>query len=645
MYPKPTVFVRILVPFCAGIGVLRYAVFAKLNLPVCILLFTDLILLFTFNYLYRSIKVYHHKHKLAVLLYLLFFLLGALSVIAQPDALNQSHFSAGKAAYLKIYVADEPTERAGYLRFKARVIAAGTGRKMKKSSGLLMVSQRLDSLHFTGVNYGRVYLIPARWHRVQPPANPAEFDSRSWLANQQIYHQVLLSSGELIPLQEHRGSAVTRFVLAFRKQQVERYRKLISSDEAFAVAATLILGYRADLDAETIAAYSKTGTIHALSVSGMHVAMVYMVLEFALGWMNRKKVLKWLKMTVILALIWYYTLVTGCSASVLRSAIMITMLILTKSLHKNTGGFHILALSAFCLLFSNPNLLWDAGFQLSYLAVCGLIYLHPKICKLISFRWWLLQQTWSITSVSIAATLFTFPLSIYYFHQFPVYFLLSNLFIAVPVAVLMYGGLAILLFRCYFLAPAFEWLLNFMNHGLECIASLPYSAIQQIWITKTELAVLCAAMLFMMNGICDRKKQQLIAGLFLCIIFQGMLLRDKTVARQQMTTITYALRRNYATAFLRSDKAIVLTDLSPKDKLFKFHIQPSLDQRKISSITCIPWDFINRPEKYQKKQEFHIRDHQLWFRHFKIKFESDTLYFENSTLVFKQNKASLVNLK
>jgi competence protein ComEC len=701
MTPERNIIVWILVPFCAGIYVLHDVHFTKLNLLLHITLILNLFLILIFNYLYRSIKVYHHKKKLAIFLYFPFFLFGALCVTTDPDALDSDHFSKKNAEYLKIYVADEPRETAGLLRCKVRIFSTLRKGQKTESCGMLMLSLRPDSGPFHGISYGRVYLIPARFSLIPEPRNPAEFDSKTWMANQHIYHQAFLSFEELVPLHQQRGSLLISFALALRKQQVDLYRKLIRTDEAFAIASTLILGYRAELDAATMDAYSRTGTIHALSVSGMHVAMVYLVLEYALAWMNRKRMLKCLKVIIILTLIWFYALVTGCSSSVIRSAIMLTMLILTRSLHRNSSGYHILALSAFCQLFTDPDLLWDVGFQLSYLAVFGLIYLQPRIYGLVTFRWWPLQQVWNVISVSLAAQLFTWPLSIYYFHQFPVYFLLSNLFITLPVAVLMYAGLAILLFRLYLLAGPFDWLLNFMNRGLAQIASLPYSTIHQIWITQTELILLCTALVLLLKGLCEKKKQLLFYGLSILILFQAMLLRDKAEAHRQMAIIIFSLNRNYAAAFIHSNKAVLLTDLSAQDKVFKFHIQSALDQRKISNTVCFPWDIIHRPGKELKPlKDLQIAGHQLRFRNFRVLFADscfnrreiqgkhdfdaiwlhgnpslklaelrkavryhqiwidatnhnsmiskvakETLNFNHSILVFKQNKASLVNLK
>lgn len=126
--------------------------------------------------------------------------------------------------------------------------------------------------------------------------------------------------------------------LKLRAAQVNKYRKLIKNDEAFAVASTLILGYRADLSKETLAAYSKTGTIHALSVSGSHVAIIFFILDFLLIFLNKKNSLRILKFIIICSLIWIYDLITGLSPSVLRSAIMITISHLLKPLLKTETG-------------------------------------------------------------------------------------------------------------------------------------------------------------------------------------------------------------------------------------------------------------------------------------------------------------------
>jgi competence protein ComEC len=607
-----SIFGKILLPFCIGIWVLQEAGNTKLNSAIQLTTIFLFILVLIINLLYRSLKAYHYKSRIAVLINLLFLALGLLWYSDANQAENSNNFSRYQADFLRISIAGEPQQQGSLLTFKAKVHTTYHLHRRQEVTGYLLVSLPSDLHQPVTLHYGEVYFIPANYKVVEPPYNPAEFDFKSWLALQNINHRIFLQSGELIPSKENKGSGLIRFALTLRKRQIDLYRSLIRDDNAFAVASTLILGYRADLNAETLAAYSKTGTIHALSVSGMHVGIIYLVLNRILKWMDRKLVLKWVKVIILLTLIWFYTLLTGYSPSVLRSAVMLSVFILAKAVHQNTDSYHILYFSAFCLLLYNPFFLWDVGFQLSYMSISGLIYLQPKLEKLIVFRSFWLKKLWSLISLSVAAQIFTYPLSCYYFHQFPVYFIISNLFITLPVILLMYMGITLLMFRLYWISPLFEWLIIFMNRGLEKIADLPYSSINSIWYTKIELILILLFLFFFFTACSQKNKYLLALSLLIFSCFQSLLTYDKIKAGQQQKIILFALNRNYAAAFISKTKAVLVTDLTPGDKAFNFYIQPALDQLKIRTITCLKWD-----------ENIHmnglvIKEHQLMFRNFRV---------------------------
>jgi competence protein ComEC len=587
MAEKPSIFTRILLPFTGGILVSSTAVFAKLNLLLTISILSLFISLFIINYLYSLLKVYHHKEFLAGLIYLFFFFTGILLFYHRNDQNSGDHFSRINTNYISITVIEEPQQKGGTLRFKAEVTQAFWKGKRRVASGRLLVLLQVNPLQSYSVTYGNTYLIAASYQPVPPPYNPGEFDFSAWLANQNIRHRVFLLPAELIPVGTEKGNAFISLALRLRQRETALFRRLIKDEEAYAVAATLILGYRSDLSAETLDAYAKTGTIHALSVSGMHVGIIYLVLEFLLRWMNRRRALEWLKMLLIIALIWAYTLLSGFAPSILRSAIMLSLFLLAKGFKKNTDSFHILSFSAFILLVFNPFFLADLGFLLSYLAVFGLVYLQPKMEGLYTFenRW--LQKIWGLVCLSVSAQALTFPLSIYAFHQFPVHFILSNLFITLPVALLMYLGIAILLLPVDGLAPAFEGLILFMNQGLALISRLPYPVVTGIWISKIELFWLCLSLSLLFKGAWAKSKYQLLLGLCCLIILQSLLAYDKIIALKQRKVVLFSLQKNYAAAFIQGNKATLITDLTPGAATFKFHIQPALDQLKINNISCV----------------------------------------------------------
>lgn len=344
----------------------------------------------------------------------------------------------------------------------------------------------------------------------------------------------------------------------------------------------------------------------------MHVGIIYIVLNWFLSFLNKKRGLRIIKVIVICLLIWFYSLLTGFSPSVLRSAIMLTVYILARSFNKHTNGYNILAFTAFCMLVYNPFLIWDVGFQLSFFAVLGLIYLHPKIYNWLYFKQNWVNWLWSSIALSVAAQIATFPLSIYYFHQFPLYFIFSNLFILIPITVLMYLGISILLFKLYFLAAIFEWIIIFMNHGLKWISDLPFSGVHQIWIDKTQVSALTLALIFGLIALVTYKKQFLFISLTLFLTFQVSLTLQTISVKKQKKIIFFSLQKGYATAFIDKQEAVFVSNLNLNDKNFQFYMQPAFDQFRIKNIHFIKWEIDTTLNFFSK------RNHQINFNGYRI---------------------------
>ncbi|HCN83979.1 MAG TPA: competence protein, partial [Sphingobacteriaceae bacterium] len=331
------------------------------------------------------------------------------------------------------------------------------------------------------------------------PYTPSEFNYKAYLADHGIYHQTFINGDQVRLLDHKKGNAFIDFSFRLREKLVLKFNKYIPGNDAASVASTLILGYRADLSKEILDAYSKTGTMHVLSVSGMHVSIVFIVMAFMLKFMDRSKRLKLIRAALIIILIWFYAIITGYSAAACRAALMLSFVIIGKASQRKQNTYNLLAISAVLLLIYNPFFLFDVGFQLSYLAVIGLVYLYPKLYHLFYVRNWLGDQIWSYLSLSTAAQLATFPLSMYYFHQFPIYFLLSNLFIVLPVTIIMYAGLIFLFIPWDVLLIPLGWLLNksinFTNLGLLYIEDLPFANISGIWINTWTYLLIYVLML------------------------------------------------------------------------------------------------------------------------------------------------------
>ncbi|MEH3115231.1 ComEC/Rec2 family competence protein [Pedobacter terrae] len=612
MFKTEYIFVRILLPFILGICI--FYCFPALAYTKWLMntLFIILLCLLFLNVNYKRFNVYRHKGAVGILIHTLFFSLGGLFCLLKNERLSQNYFSRTGCDYFKVWVTNEPQQNNDIIRLKVGMVSGYRNEKQIKTSGQLLLNVKSDSLNPLRIKYGDELMISIKYTEIEPPYNPAEFDFKAWLASQNIYHQAFIDQDHIIITKNNVGNPIIKMALNIREKQVAKYRRLIKNNEAFAVASTLILGYRADLSKETLSAYSKTGTIHALSVSGAHVAIIYVVLDFMLFFLNKNRVLRIVKLLLLCTLIWGYALLTGLSPSVIRSAIMISILITAKVLSKKTNSYNVLAFSAFCQLIYNPFLVWDVGFQLSYLAVFGLVYLQPKIYKLLYTEQGCIDKLWSFTSMSLAAQIVTFPLSIYYFHQFPLYFLFANLFITLPLILMMYLGIVVLIPSLRFLAPVFEWIINFTNAGLNWIANLPYASVSSIWIDLPEFILLSFSLGVFIYALIKLNKQLLFSSLFLFVCYQLLIASDDLKVFHQREIIFFSLRKNYAVAFINGKEVVLVSDLNREDKNYTFSVEPALSQLQIDKIHFI------KLKKDTVLGHFVLNNNQIAFFQYKV---------------------------
>ncbi len=579
-----TIFVNLLFFFIAGIFTAYAYPSRHLQDSFALAIALLLMILLALNFSYVKLRIYRFKVYISSLLYLLLFCMGGWCCLVNIKMLQQDFFAEKKLDVLKIIVDEAPQWKGNLTRFKATILSGYKGKDEVTSQGRLLVALSTSEHQQRLINYGDVLLIPAKQTAIDGPQNLSEFNYKGWLATQNIHHQVYLKVQQSVLVDQQQGHTIIAYALDLRKRQIDQLKTIIHNPEALSVASTLILGYRAELSKETLDAYAKTGTIHALSVSGMHVGIIYVVLMWLFTFMDRQQVLKVIRALLIIGLIWFYALITGFSPSVLRSAIMLSTYILAKTWSQRTNSYNILAFSAFILLVYQPLLLFDVGFQLSYLAVFGLIFLQPMLYQLLYFKAKWADKIWSFTALSFAAQLATFPLSVYYFHQFPVYFLVSNLFIVLPATLMMYIGLTLLLFKLYFLAPLLEWIIIFTNKGLAWIAHLPYATISAIWWSKTELMLTTAFLILLIMAFHKQNKKCLFAALTLLLVLQSVFNFHEIKAFQQQKIVVFKLRRNYAVAYLKSNTAIIYTNLLPESKTFLYSIKPCMDQHQIKKI-------------------------------------------------------------
>lgn len=300
------------------------------------------------------------------------------------------------------------------------------------------------------------YLLRCRPERIVNETYSGAFDQERYYELQNISHRVFCRPQDL---RKHK-----RFDKNFFKRNLAAVKARISEDFSAALspktanlARALILGERDGIDQELRSYFLATGSMHILAVSGMHIGLLILALLYILGyfsaWVSRKQAL-----LIVLLLVWYYAVLTGLSASVLRSVFMYSVLLLSQLSGKQMSQLNALFFSAFCLLLYDPRYLFDLGFQLSYLAMLGIYLYYEPIQKRLHFKWRILQHLWEGSALGIAATLTTFPISLYHFHLYPNYAQVANLCLMSLSSLILVVGM---LFPLLNYLPLFDQLGNY----------------------------------------------------------------------------------------------------------------------------------------------------------------------------------------
>jgi competence protein ComEC len=586
-------FVILILPFLLGLGVGLNFLSAAYILPLTILFFALCLAFIALNLTYKKFNIYKFRWLGGALVNLILFVFGCTSIVRYSELNKAHHFSKTAAKCLLVNISNEPVLKNGLLRFTARVEENIDSGKKSPASGTLLITLK-DSLA-KNLFYGDELLIPANYTAIDPPFNPAEFDYKSYLAHQNIYYQSFLYHGQYVVLGHNTGNALVAFSLRLRQQLVQKLKANMHNADAIAVASALILGYKADLSSDVVSTYVKAGAIHILTISGMQVAIIYLLLGIVFSFLNPYKYGRVVKAILIIAFIWYYALLTGFAPAVCRAALMVSMVIIGKTYNRYLNSLNLLAISAFILLLCDPFYIADVGFQLSFLAISGLIIWRPIVYNLLKFKNRWADKLWDLCALSIAAQAVIFPLSMFYFHQFPVYFLLSNLLVVIPVTIIIYtGALYLLLPQIAIVSKTLGYILEntitLMDKALAAIEHAPYASINKLWINPAEYLLLYILIISLFYFLYDRKAWPLKLGLF-CVLLLSMSFGYKKISALHTHTIAFLNMRKHTGIILKNgDKAIVISDLSDTDKNYKYSIQPYLDSCKVSEVSLYTAD-------------------------------------------------------
>ncbi len=302
-----------------------------------------------------------------------------------------------------------------------------------------------DSSH-SSFRVGDRYTLNTDLIPIKNKNNPGEFDSEFFYKSKGIDKIGFVAKGAFIP----KGNRISLFLKWSLRSRDYLGGILVNhlSGQELALAQALILGDRSFLDPETTKDFGNSGAMHVLAVSGLHIGIILQIILFFLKLFSRF-FSKGKALIIALVLIWIYTFISGSSASVLRSTFMFSVLAVSQLKGKSYNPLNSLFFTGFVLLLLNPFFLFDIGFQLSFLAMSGIFLFYRPISKWIYFRNKWIRKVWEGSAVGIAAQFVTVPLTLFYFHQFPNYFMMTNIGLMFSTGLIL--GLGMFVFSFYWL--------------------------------------------------------------------------------------------------------------------------------------------------------------------------------------------------
>ncbi len=624
-----------------------------------LILSIGIILLIAFFFI-SFLKRFRFSLISGVIITLLFLSIGSLLIWYKDirhDKQWLGNFYNGEQTLVAI-LEEPPVEKTKSIKSDATVTALiGNDAKIKVKGKIIIYFKKdwpagQPDSPLQQLTYGSQIIFNKPLQEIKNSGNPGGFDYKRYSLFQDITYQVYLKPDEFIVLKNKNENWLDKFLFATREKVVGIIRKNIPGEKEQGLAEALLIGYKNDLDRTLVQSYTNTGVVHIIAISGMHLALVYWLLLRIFKPLKRKKNIKWLRPILIIAGLWVFSLLAGAQASVLRSAVMFTCIVIGENMSKKTSILNTLAISAFILLCYDPFWLWDVGFQLSYAAVLSIVIFMQPIYDLFYVRNKILDFIWKLNAVTIAAQILTVPVSLYHFHQFPNYFLFTN-FVAVPLSSIIVLGEIFLCFVSFLpllatlVGKILTWLIWLMNSYIGRIESLPYSLWDGLQVSILQTILLIAAVTGFSFWLMEKAKAGFKAGLIALLSF--ILLRSISFIRsgQQQKIIVYNVPQRQAIDLIHGRKYLFIgdTDLLADDFTRNFHLKPSRIFHRVNPFSQIHdlWRDNNCLVYHSKK--ILLLDRSISLDAAPGKTDIDLLVFSKNPAVYVKNLVNNFNIK
>ncbi len=569
-------FLRIVLPYLTGLAAGFYGIPPQLLwlFIVCFIFLTIVLIAVRAGEPIR----YCHTWIFGVLLFLMLLLLGAGNVLCRKFVKDRFAIKASEWQTASLVIMDTPEIHAENARVIARICHLDGHQQLTWLKTKALLTLPLDA-RSKALAPGDVLLLHAHFLPVPGPLNPGEFDYSGYLARQDIDYQVFVNKNAW-KAADHKTMNLKILALRCRDNLLDCYRTSGMTHRTIAVLSALTLGYKTTLEEETTELFTRAGVVHVMALSGFNVGLIYLMVNFCLGFLRNRKALVLLRLLISLAAVWAFAVITGLSSSVTRAAIMISLYLAGKTISRDTHPLNILSASAFLMLVFSPLSFLDVGFQLSFAAVTGLIYIQPQLCRLVTPKYWLPEKIWRLFTFSVAAQLATTPLTLYYFHQFPLFFWITNLYVVPLVTLIIYLSVPFILFSFIepvreLLAGMLEFMINTLLLPLEKLGNIPGALVEGIFISRVQVMLLFLMLIVAGKFMLQKKVVfglAMMSVLLVLLVINGF--RLNAVNRQQYLTVNCIRGASIMNIISGRDNSVLcFSDRLPQDKTIRYAFQ------------------------------------------------------------------------
>ena len=566
-------FSRLLLPLIAGIVSYRFLSFAITTVVIVAIACTAVSLILT------RIKASKTVRALQFVLPHVIIFLAAWSLCWFNDIKNDEHWfgkDAAAAEAFMVVVTKPPVEKDKTWKLETSVPGSISNDHLASTTGKALIY--VFKSGYRSISQGDTLIVPNKWQAIRNAGNPFEFDYAGYCARHNLYYQQFLAPQDIIVAGKASASSRSWIDVLHEAcmRQLERY---VHNRQTLGLLQAMLIGDEANLDSDLRQAYSETGIIHVIAISGSHIAFLFFMITFLLGWIKNRKY-HWMKYAIALPLVWAYVLIAGAPPSAVRAAIMFSILGLGFALQKQPNTLNQLMVAAFVLLCVQPAWLYSIGFQLSFLAVLSLILFYQPVYSWLKPKNAVVRATWSAAAASIAAELLVAPFVAYYFHIFPLTFIVANVAAFLFMGIVLVAGMLVILFSAITpvasgIAAITTGMVTMFNQFVYWLQQLNPGWMLQLNIEAAELLLIYLLIALLSIGLLKRDQHAVKASIAVACLLLIVIAYSEWQALRQLRVVVYNVNRANHVEMIEGRSYRVLNTGQLTEQQEKFSIRPA----------------------------------------------------------------------